>query len=121
MKVQKAMSAVGCLNVSMSILKKAHSGLVVTYQHHPLQPDCEPKKLHSFLNSLLVASPARSLHHGKGSLEPSRPVQDEEHSDTRNKGGTAGTKVRAHGGSSNFDSPAGNDHAVEQKGFVFAM
>ena len=121
MNVQKAISAVGCLVVSVSILEKAHSGLAVIYQHHPLQPDCEPKELHSFLHSLLVAPPARSLHHGKGSLEPSRPVQDEEHSDTRNEGGTAGTKIRAHGGSCNLDSPAGNDHAVEQKGFVLTM
>lgn len=121
MKVQKAMSAVGCSGVSLDKLADTHPESVVTYQHHPLQPDRKPKELHSFLHSLLVTPPARSLHHGESSLEPSGPVQDEEKSDTHNEGDTARAEVRAHGGSSNLESPAGDDHAVEEKSFVFAM
>jgi len=121
MKVQKAMKAVGYCNISLLALVNTRSKLAATYQHHPLQPDGKPKELHSLFHSLLVTPPARSLHHGERSLKPSRPVQDEEDSDARDEGGTAGTKVRTHGSSSDLDSPAGNDHAVEQKSFVFAM
>ena len=121
MKVQKAMSAVGCLDISFENLAGTHPISVVTYQHHPLQSDRKPKELHSLFHSLLVTPPARSLHHGESSLEPSRPVQDEESSDTGDEGCTAGTEVRSHGGSSNFQCPARNNHAVEQKSFVLAM
>lgn len=120
MKVQKAMRAVGCSDISLVALRYT-SESSITYQHHPLQPDRKPKELHSLFDSLLVTPPARSLHHGESSLEPSRPVQDEEKSDTHDEGGTTGAKVRAHGGSSNLESPARNNHAVEQKGLVFAM
>ena len=121
MKVQKAMRAVGCSDISLMALADTHLESIITYQHHPLQPDRKPKELHSLLHSLLITPPARSLHHGESSLEPSSPVQDEEKSDAHDEGGTTGAKVRAHGGSSNFQSPAGDDHAVEEKSFVFAM
>jgi hypothetical protein len=95
MKVQKAMRAVGCYSVSLVALANTHPKSTVTYQHHPLQPDRKPKELHPLLHSLLVTPPARSLHHGESRLEPSRPVQDEEKSDTHDEGGTTGTEVRA--------------------------
>lgn len=121
MKVQKAMRAVGYSDISLVALADTHPESTITYQHHPLQPDRKPKELHSLLYSLLITPPARSLHHGESSLEPSRPMQDEEKSDAHDEGGTTGAKVRAHGGSSNFQSPAGDDHAVEEKSFVLAM
>ena len=115
------MRAVGCDSISLVALADKNPVLIMTYQHHPLQPDRKPEELHSLFHGLLVTPPARSLHHGEGSLEPSRPVQDEEKCNAHDEGSTAGTKVRAHGGSSNFESPAGDNHAVEEEGFVFAM
>lgn len=115
------MRAVGYCSVSLETLPNTQWGQVLTYQHHPLQPDRKPKELHSLLHSLLVTPPARSLHHGESSLEPSRPVQDEEKCNAHDEGSTTGTKVRTHGGSSNLESPAGDDHSVEQESFIFAM
>lgn len=96
-------------------------GPSVTYQHESLQPHSKPKELHALFHRLLITPPGRALHHSKSSLAPSCPVQREESGDAGDESGMAGANIGSHGGGSNFESPAGDCHGVEENCLVLAV
>lgn len=130
--MQRAIIAVGCEDKISSALAKRTSNLYAshnadqekrlgtTYQHQPLQPNSEPKKLHPILQQLLLPPPTRPLHHRKRGLEPRSPMQHLESGNTGNKNATLRFPVRAEARGDDFQDPGRDREGVEKQALVFA-